>query len=635
MALDDDTSPTRYGYDYQQQLMDREQERIRRLLQDAEKQVSDIEKRPELARSREENPFIAFRRFVDAQFDTLAEGLRSIPSGLTDLRARLQESREKRIQDELDTWRRWTGHEAPNYGDDVAAPTAQDREDAIRSALTLLRHAIDRNANVPRSKVDELYKQDFAQAVFGRPTGVFGLIGPAGSTGGGGNFAFEYMADSYRWLSVDWFKNSPYSPIQVEAQDDRFKPGMWRAAFEDLINASLDKPMLVREQYGMRNANGPWQSTWQCPGVDWMLSLQCRGILPPQLPRLYSFLPGQQQAQDKVMEKILSAEERPMESSADVAAAQDFYQLVDEIMTPCPPQDTQTDQDMYEHQWREDELSCMSGNPDEDFEAATRAAYFWNERGCSGAAEKVLAAYEKMHGPITEPVWTGDQQQDFIQAVRAADHADRRRDTVTAGMYMDEYYRIHEGLDDEEEDEEEIESRWEKLYNEMWPNKQQSEKQRPAPELKEEQQTQAQAEVAASNAFADRLESLQQQAEALGLDDDKSKPSPWKELQQNIASKMASLDESRKTFMQSAEPQATVNDDKKPAVLSSLTTTHRTVLPDGTVTTKVVLKQRFADGREETHESLHTSSEQAQLVEPVGDDKQEQKERKKGGWFWS
>ncbi|KAK4986789.1 hypothetical protein LTR50_005084 [Elasticomyces elasticus] len=47
-------------------------------------------------------------------------------------------------------------------------------------------------------------------------------------------------------------------------------------------------------------------------------------------------------------------------------------------------------------------------------------------------------------------------------------------------------------------------------------------------------------------------------------------------------------------------------DSTKPSVLSTMTTTERTMLPDGTVTTKVMLKKRFADGREESSETVST-----------------------------
>ena len=85
-----------------------------------------------------------------------------------------------------------------------------------------------------------------------------------------------------------------------------------------------------------------------------------------------------------------------------------------------------------------------------------------------------------------------------------------------------------------------------------------------------------------------------------------------------------------------------------PSIISTLTTTERQVLPDGTVHTKVVLKKRFADGREESNEAEHTThtdprvgdrravntrapSPSAQRAE-AADVKTEQKP--KTGWFW-
>ena len=94
----------------------------------------------------------------------------------------------------------------------------------------------------------------------------------------------------------------------------------------------------------------------------------------------------------------------------------------------------------------------------------------------------------------------------------------------------------------------------------------------------------------------------------------------------------------------------TGEDSKKLGVVSTLTTTERVSLPDGTVHTKVMLKQRFADGREESSETIHTaqgglqSERQPNLFPDVVRDSKEsslqrsdtgrQKSEKKG-WFWT
>ena len=85
-----------------------------------------------------------------------------------------------------------------------------------------------------------------------------------------------------------------------------------------------------------------------------------------------------------------------------------------------------------------------------------------------------------------------------------------------------------------------------------------------------------------------------------------------------------------------------------PSIISTLATTERQVLPDGTVHTKVVLKKRFTDGREESNAVEHTthadpragsmSASKSQTPSPrvdraeVPDEKKEQKSKK--GWFW-
>lgn len=90
--------------------------------------------------------------------------------------------------------------------------------------------------------------------------------------------------------------------------------------------------------------------------------------------------------------------------------------------------------------------------------------------------------------------------------------------------------------------------------------------------------------------------------------------------------------------------------DARPSVLSTLTTTERTIAPDGTVTTKVVLKKRFADGREESSETVHTQRGQeeeshsvngsSRLLDAVAQHKEHEERRDQGrskgsGWFWS
>ena len=94
-------------------------------------------------------------------------------------------------------------------------------------------------------------------------------------------------------------------------------------------------------------------------------------------------------------------------------------------------------------------------------------------------------------------------------------------------------------------------------------------------------------------------------------------------------------------------------DGKKDSIVSTMTTTERRTLPDGTVETKRVLKKRFADGREESNESVErqmssSSNSRSAVSKPLErevastarQDKQTQTNEKedprpkRSGWFW-
>jgi hypothetical protein len=86
----------------------------------------------------------------------------------------------------------------------------------------------------------------------------------------------------------------------------------------------------------------------------------------------------------------------------------------------------------------------------------------------------------------------------------------------------------------------------------------------------------------------------------------------------------------------------------KESIISTLTTTTRTTLPDGSVETKVILKKRFGDGREEVKETEYldyangkSSPKPQGVVERAYEGKQKDQGmtkgegKKKGGWFWN
>ena len=86
--------------------------------------------------------------------------------------------------------------------------------------------------------------------------------------------------------------------------------------------------------------------------------------------------------------------------------------------------------------------------------------------------------------------------------------------------------------------------------------------------------------------------------------------------------------------------------DSGPSILSTLTTTERTTLQDGSVHTKIVLKKRFSDGREESTETVHHQNAVRQTHDAESNSIKDENARttgkgkettgnKSSGWFWS
>lgn len=93
---------------------------------------------------------------------------------------------------------------------------------------------------------------------------------------------------------------------------------------------------------------------------------------------------------------------------------------------------------------------------------------------------------------------------------------------------------------------------------------------------------------------------------------------------------------------------STDNDQGKPSIVSTLTNTEKRTLSDGTVHTRIVLKQRFADGNEECSETFLTTrgsdlQDPAQTTQadgvldelPEKSTQETKQEKSKKGWFWS
>nr|OQO27677.1 hypothetical protein B0A51_03640 [Rachicladosporium sp. CCFEE 5018] len=244
------------------------------------------------------DPFIAFKHFVDARLhrarSAMAHDLRSWHDELSPLAPEMEE-------DEETVLRRWTGrHTGPLRGL-PDTPMQEEREAAV---MMLLRQSLEKNRAVPVVKMARLY--DDPEFGVGEEVVEDAFGNPMLSMGGACYYKPETDANlpstavakagrgaGWRWLSVDWFKRDKYSPVVLESHpilgDYDTK---WRNAFEDLLEAALDKPMTSTNSTGFRPPSGPVISAWKAPGLDWMLSLQCKGVLPPQLPSLYEALLG-------------------------------------------------------------------------------------------------------------------------------------------------------------------------------------------------------------------------------------------------------------------------------------------------------------------------------------------------------
>ncbi|TKA79903.1 hypothetical protein B0A49_01105 [Cryomyces minteri] len=130
------------------------------------------------------------------------------------------------------------------------------------------------------------------------------------------------------------------------------------------------------------------------------------------------------------------------------------------------------------------------------------------------------------------------------------------------------------------------------------------------------------------------------------------------------SSSSSSMSAASSTLLQpdAADEEATANattngkGDPRVSIVSTLTSTGRRIAPDGTVTTKVALKRRFGDGREESSETVHTTqgqlrngteSEEADRAEMGGrpgeregesgsrEGRGQREEKGARTWFWS
>ncbi|KAK1825278.1 hypothetical protein LTR12_000078 [Friedmanniomyces endolithicus] len=727
------------------------------------RQLHEERRRLPQAMERETDPspggnsvFLSFKNFIDTNLGSLADSFRQFPANLAELRAKMEDEQVRRKQEELNVWRRWTGlEESPDHVQmlrDRASPA--DRQEAVDAAVMLLREARNRNAHVPAKKIEALFKDHNVGSLdaFASP-----MLSPGGACyyqqdsgyNAPSTAIFRASSSSHRWLSIDWFKRSPYSPISLEQLEGLQEPGgSWRGAFEDLLAAALDKPMNSREQFGRRCPVGSVQSTRTGPGLDWCLSLQCRGILPPQLPLWYN---------SSWSGRLALTDDLVKEQARSVFSSNEINQLVEEIATPAPPTVNRSGLDRCpfdlplpdEHEEAlyssmracgsssvtAEDGACTAPNPGlqrqqshlesgrqrnqterrEEFQRQQERDRLHQSRMLPDDDEDQdtddtdditeLGYYERTLQPMMKRALQDSQRNDDRSGLTADSPSQRApnagctasqpsRDNAedVAGLEAAIYgvvqaslrslighHMAHDAVTD--------------LLNEYNTNRVE-ERRSSSSESSALNETHALGDRSPAAILADKTFApiaVEDWARASGLSPEES----WRlfeylYLQQQRGYERGNLvrrgiqavgmEESEKMVMMPIDDLRTlvegleqqrealgldntapadvstaaikamslgkvagdgednfVGDGKasKVDVLSSLTTTHTTRLPDGTITTKVLLKQRFADGREESEEKVHAYREESSPHLQRTGESGDENEKKRGGWFWS
>jgi len=581
--------------------IEREEDRFHRAIQS--RLDSDLRSWPQGASSTlssspsSKGPFERFKNFVDVNFGTLASGFNA---NVSELKSRMQEEREARRREELDISQRWTGRDdTPDFIRMQVDRQSDDERHAVEDATyMLLSESYQRNRNVPPEKILALFNDTEYTPGF-----LDSFAEPMLSMGGACYYKTETVDNlpstarwgrskpPPQWLTVDWFKRSSYSPIRLESWSDEatvsgFDGSHWRVAFEELLLTTLDKPLQSQFKFGMRPPFGKSESTQYGPGLDWMLSLQCRGILPPQLPGLYrDFRHATGSRADKsgattcmrTIEAILANR-----TNRHASATRDVQSLLDEVaIKPAP-----------------------SPCPFFAQEATLVPQSLWRVSGTEEELYDNMPPYTDLvrPEPVATPAMTGARWLDRRNTENAVWAALDDRDFDTAADLLASYAKLHDNIFDVLGEMLALDMpNLEGAERAPWYNRLMKTLEQHNPELLKN----------ANAAAPDQRTRLAVSADVTNASNEK--------LTDSFRSENGALE--------------------KPDILSQLTTTQTTRMPDGTVTTKLVLKQRFADGREEVHESVQTSREEVSRVEQDSDVAKHQASKedtkKKQGWFWN
>lgn len=271
----------------------------------------------------QEQPAARFRRFADEQITALLNGVSTLPgmhsaadnakarTALQDWEKGTRSATEKMDSQFPSQWAQLLESPLRKPGQGADAVT----EDTRQAARALLLQARNANMGANPDKILALY-QDHGDS-------MLPVVGPVPIRASG----------TAGWLGIDWFRKNAYSPIQLEQHEHTHQHGsMWRAAFEDLLATALDKEPSSREVWeGSVDDEGQFKA-WGAPGMDWMLGLQCRGLLPPQLPSLYNITPAEKKKLDRVFGKIIAGTN--LWTPYGKVVKRDFEQLARVIASP-------------------------------------------------------------------------------------------------------------------------------------------------------------------------------------------------------------------------------------------------------------------------------------------------------------
>ena len=692
---------------------------------------------------RDKGPFERFKGFVDANLSILS----NFPSNVRELKARMESERLSHIEEERIISERWTGSsDSPDHITvERERATEGEKLKAKEATVKLLREAFRRNEDVSFDKIEKLYRDDEGEAKSKLGALDRFALGPLLSWGGACFYKPETDDNlpstalwgvagpqGHRWLSVDWFKRSPYSPILLEAQELLEDSEVeWRPAFEELLCAALDKPMDGEERVGIREPYGKAQSTYYGPGLEWMLSLQCRGILPPQIPSLYQDKTYVGRGTPQSMETGYNVFKRAMSETSVLNnllrdghrhshmngnLLKDWQALVDEIGTKSGPTTEampmpirtpwrvpDTEEELYEQmlprlgpavsqspplfyspQEQEEEVEEEveeTADPDEQSTNGTHALQDYQmqlmlleqqnkKRQLMARKEQEEVAAANSSPPANSETTSGYQcssQDDLLAALEKGDLGATTAildDTyktygsigdlvgevlteISAGHERLEVYRdSFRSITDQDRLLREAVANTDIPSTDLW---------RTLVEFTPQQRQQlyrglgnsylgrhplSPGDIFPEKRFWKYVDEMFNEEDFLRLVDEVGEKDVRNVMQmvRGHEGLNPGFKEQILLRQQAEEQRETEATARRPDILSQLTTTQTTRLPDGTVTTKGVLKRRFADGREEVQESVQTTHEGVEQKLMVAEtDKNDMKEGggKKGGWFWS